>query len=477
MINLRSKSLIIFSITAIIAVTVLIASALSPKGQATEIAHYDLDYDGSEESIYVRSESDEVYTLQVIDTNGRLLWEAEAGLVHPGRTTYMLYSDGDSRGILQYTPYANQGIAGYNYRVSFLDGSETPEYLQGKLTFPLDSNNLASSDIDVTAEEIISFLEDINYLLERSAILLSTEDGQLIIGPQVPQHFINDNMDLIRIYRNQAASSYDVAEEMKKVTAADITELVSLAFTREEIASALNAASENQLTESEASDLGFDSLNHLFWDEKAYLEGTFETGGISGANLAFRMECGLTENIVKVSFGKSNHYATGYFESEELYTLLRYQNRPKYGEINQKSLDKFHYILKNQMDSTFSIMSESQPTIYAYELIEFYQIWSYEESADTTVELYNFDYGLLVNDPEKISFAGGMHFDGYERLRGFNGGGQLAVRYRNGELVSYSFMGNDFGYVPGYPEYDDICKERIKSALDFAESPSSYTEE
>jgi len=450
--------------------------------ESSDFFRADLDYDGEDEIIRVdMKHSGEVYTLQVSTQDGTLLWEGDAALPHMGWTTYMLYQDGTSRGILNYTPAAGQGLAGYNYQVHFLDGNETPEYLKGEVSFPLppvDANS-PFADYEYDPMEVIAFLEDINYLMEHSVILLSTEGGELIVGPESPQFLIDDNMELVRQLTGQNQQPYDVADEMKKVKASDITELGSFNFTADEIASALNSAASNKITASVAANRGFSSENHLFWEETAYLEGNYETG-ISGANLALRMDCGLAENIIKVTYGRTNLYSTGYFESEELYTLLRYRNQPRYGVIDQEALKEFRYILTNQMDFMFNMMKESNP-IYAYELIEFNKAASYKEADGALVEVYDFDYGLLTDDPEGIGFAGGMHFDGWLRLRGFNGGGQLAVRYRDGKMTSYAFLGNDFSYHDSdsinYPEYEDIYKEHLKNTLDFAETPPMYTDD
>lgn len=446
--------------------------------EAKEITRADLDYDGEDEIIRVDMKySGEVYTLQVLKQDGTVIWEGDAALPHLGWTTYMLYQDGTSRGILNYTPAVGQGLAGYNYQVHFLDGRETPEFLKDEVSFPIPQRegDPIFADYEYDPAEVIAFLEDINNLMEHSTILLSTEGGELIVGSQSPQQFIDNNMELIRHFSGQEQITFTVAEEMKKVKASDITELGFFSFTADDIASALNSAADNQMTAGEASGRGFSSDDSLFWEEIAYLEDSYETG-VSGATLSFRMKCGLAENIVKVTYGTYNNYSTGFFESEKLYNLLRYRDQAKYGEIDQAAFDKFQYILTNQMDHFFSVMSEAQRQIYSYELIEFNKAWSFEESDGATVELYNFDYGLLVNDPEKIQFAGGMRLDGWLRLRGFNGGGQLAVRYRDGEMTAYSFMGNDFWYDPAHSDDASWAKERLKSALDHAETPPMYDE-
>ena len=68
--------------------------------------------------------------------------------------------------------------------------------------------------------------------------------------------------------------------------------------------------------------------------------------------------------------------------------------------------------------------------------------------------------------------VGGMHFDSKCRLHGFNGGGQLAVRYRDGKIAATAFMGNDFFYTSSDSgELLDLNKMRLKEALDLKEKP------
>lgn len=125
-----------------------------------------------------------------------------------------------------------------------------------------------------------------------------------------------------------------------------------------------------------------------------------------------------------------------------------------------------------QMEIYLKSMSEANRSIYGYELTLFYRIGAYEEEDGSRVELYDFDYALLTDDIESIRWAGGMYLDSQCRLQRFNGGGQFAVRYRDGNVAATAFMANDF--CVSSEDFEDKetvewIKASLKNALDQAE--------
>ena len=124
------------------------------------------------------------------------------------------------------------------------------------------------------------------------------------------------------------------------------------------------------------------------------------------------------------------------------------------------------------MERHLEYMSENPGNFTGYELTLFRKAGEYKEKDGARVEVYDFDYGLLTDTPEKVGMVGGMHFDSKCRLHGFNGGGQLAVRYRDGKIAATAFMGNDFWYTSSDSgELLDLNKMRLKEALDLKEEP------
>ena len=152
-----------------------------------------------------------------------------------------------------------------------------------------------------------------------------------------------------------------------------------------------------------------------------------------------------------------------YFESKELYQLIRH--RRDYDEvIDWDAFGQFEDILVKQMEKCFGQMKDNPGQFLDYELKRFQQIWSYADADGTVVELYDFDYALLTGTPELIGWAGGMYLDSEGNVQGFNGGGQFAVRLRDGKYAVHFFLGNDMSYNPG--ENEEFIREHLSGVLD-----------
>lgn len=270
----------------------------------------------------------------------------------------------------------------------------------------------------------------------------------------------------------QEVSGSAFAEMVKTLDASQFTCLDGAGnISAEEFVNALKIAAAGDYTLEENVEDGYDPQAGYSWSMEAYFEGDLETIGISWNDLHIRAECYFTENLVKVWYGKAGVYDTATFHDEALYQLIRHKG-DRENRIDEAAYEEFKDILTEQMESHYNGWKDSPGEITGYELLDFYPVGSYEED-DATVELYEFDYALLPEKPEEVILAGGTCFDSKLRLVGFNGGGQLAVRYRNGDMAAHAFMGNDFYYVPGGEEYfegyEKQQKDRLKSELDDAE--------
>jgi hypothetical protein len=122
------------------------------------------------------------------------------------------------------------------------------------------------------------------------------------------------------------------------------------------------------------------------------------------------------------------------------------------------------------MNKTYAAMSGNAGNFTGCQLTRFALAWSYDNQSDESrVELYDFGYALLTDDPTTVCWAGGMYLDSKLRVQGFNGGGQFAVKYKGEKIVSTVFMGNDFYYSPVHANDAQWAMERLNSALDLAE--------
>ena len=227
---------------------------------------------------------------------------------------------------------------------------------------------------------------------------------------------------------------------------------------------------ERQAVRQVAYDLQ-EEEGEVYWRLRAeYLEGG-EESVVGGSNPYVILECGLSENQVKVTCGRFNHTDTVYLHHSVLYQLVRHMW--DYEEIvDGEDFARFEDILTAQMEDGLAMMKDNPGQFDRYELTRFHQVWEYEEADGSLVKLYDFDYALHPGTLKEIGWAGGMHMDSQLRVQGFNGGGQFAVRYRNGEVAATAFMGNDFSYSPASDpegENENFAKEWLKSALDQAE--------
>ena len=234
--------------------------------------------------------------------------------------------------------------------------------------------------------------------------------------------------------------------------------------------STLKNAAAGGYTLEENVENGYDPTAGYCWSLEAYFEGDLETTGLSWNDLHIRAECYFTENLAKVWYGKAGAYDVATFNDESLYQLILHKDDREH-RIDEDDYEKLKDILTEQMELNYNRWKDSPGNITGYELLEFYHVGSYEEDG-TVVELYDFDYALIPENPEKIMLVGGIGFDSQFRLINFNGGGQLAVRYRDGEMTAHNFMEDDFHYIPckeENAEVDEAQREYLKNALDAAE--------
>lgn len=261
---------------------------------------------------------------------------------------------------------------------------------------------------------------------------------------------------------------------MAAVKASDFTTPDMLInITAEELAQALNSAAEGgHIVEfDERSSPYYQTSVMWCWNVgEAYLQRNIPDE-VSHRDLHFVLECGLTPDIVKVTYGTYPRPDVVYFKDEKFYNTVR-SCADCEEFVDNAAYEKFRYILVSVMEFNMEIMSEGIGDFTDYDLTLFRKAGEYTEKDGAKVEVYDFDYGLLTDTPEKVGMVGGMHFDSKCRLHGFNGGGQLAVRYRDGKIAATAFMGNDFWYTSSDSgELLDLNKMRLKEALDLKEEP------
>ena len=141
---------------------------------STLLTAIDFDGDGTEEEIFFEEVAPgQIYRIYV-EGNGSERWSAELGLAHVGWDSYFLYRDGDTSAILRYNPAMFQGFCNYDYEL-FSIGADGQRLLTPRsVEFDVnpDSDDPWPPDAQVFADEV-------NALLEKSTLLISTLDGEL----------------------------------------------------------------------------------------------------------------------------------------------------------------------------------------------------------------------------------------------------------------------------------------------------------
>ena len=164
--------------------------------QTTQIlpGEYDFDHNGDVETIeidtvWATSEKDgnvAWYELHIQNPDGGILWSGEANSSHAGWNSYFTCALDGKDYLLQYNPVMYQGSCAYSYRVFSL-GAEGEEVVLQENSVSFDTNFGSPLFESFDANAIADFMDDVNSLLARSKLLLSTDDALADIDPEAPQ--------------------------------------------------------------------------------------------------------------------------------------------------------------------------------------------------------------------------------------------------------------------------------------------------
>ncbi|MDR3599677.1 MAG: DUF5301 domain-containing protein [Desulfosporosinus sp.] len=149
------------------------------------LGNADVNRDGLKESIYLdQSQRDNGFiTLHIDDSNGKDIWSEQAGTSHVGWTSLFLYEQGGEDYLLRYLPGMWQGYCTYTYTLFTLEGGT--EHVVRSNTIEFDVNGVNKLD----APKMIAFAEEVNALLAKSTLLLSSEGGDYSFGPSSADRF------------------------------------------------------------------------------------------------------------------------------------------------------------------------------------------------------------------------------------------------------------------------------------------------
>ena len=140
-------------------------------GNGTVVSYSDVNHNRINERVIVREvHPGMLYELCVVE-DGTVIWSTEASPAHTGWNTIMHYEEGGESYLVEYRPTMFQGVGSYTCTVFSLDGGEKVIEKELNVDFELP--------VEVTPE-MERFARDVNILLRKSAVLLSTEQGILV---------------------------------------------------------------------------------------------------------------------------------------------------------------------------------------------------------------------------------------------------------------------------------------------------------
>ena len=106
-----------------------------------------------------------------------MLWSEEAGIPHVGWNTILLYQSHGEDYLVRYHPSFSQGMGYYTCEQFSLEGGQETQENFWEAEFEL------SSALQTT-EKMRAFAEVANEFLKNGTVLLSTWEGELVIGPR-----------------------------------------------------------------------------------------------------------------------------------------------------------------------------------------------------------------------------------------------------------------------------------------------------
>jgi len=167
-----------------------ISDQSEPSADEEPIASADINSDGREETFYLdkthMGSGDIGVTLRVYDGNGNEIWSENAGLPHVGWNSLFLYElDGKSY-LLRYNPSMYQGDCTYTYTLFTLESGS--EKVHQTKTLEFDINGTKALD----APQMVAFADEVNALLAKSTLLLSSEGGAYSFGPASADGFMEE---------------------------------------------------------------------------------------------------------------------------------------------------------------------------------------------------------------------------------------------------------------------------------------------
>ncbi len=151
------------------------------------IAQADVNQDGKDESIYLdKSQMETTFgvTLLVRDGSGNELWKEELNTAHAGWDQLFLTELDGRQYLLRYNPSMYQGYCTYTLSLFSPEEGVKEKVFQTK-TLEFDINGAKELD----ARKMVDFADEVNALLKKSTLLVSSDGGYWSFGPSPAEPF------------------------------------------------------------------------------------------------------------------------------------------------------------------------------------------------------------------------------------------------------------------------------------------------
>ena len=168
-------------------------NAAEAKGQTGLLLPIDLNHDGVQETLSVESSGNSAVISLAGPEGEPLLVISEPQSAHAGWARWFKYvSDEGEDYLLRYCPAMGTGIGSYFYELTWYDapGWERPATILARENSV--SFSMTPSSIELPAQEMEAFAEEVNALLERSTLLVSTVGGGVVLGPTAGALYYED---------------------------------------------------------------------------------------------------------------------------------------------------------------------------------------------------------------------------------------------------------------------------------------------
>lgn len=157
--------------------------------QATEkrtlITEADVTHDSINERFYLDKSQikERLVTLRIIDAYGVEIWGEQLSTSHAGWNQLFLCELDDKKYLLRYNPAMYQGYCTYVYTLFTLENDKEKVFSTNKLEFDING----TKELDVP--KMTAFADEVNDLLGKSTLLISSNGGDFSFGPYSAEPF------------------------------------------------------------------------------------------------------------------------------------------------------------------------------------------------------------------------------------------------------------------------------------------------